>query len=813
MSKSEGLPGVTWATKTGQFWRYSDKDNAFVRRSSAERAGLKSALSIPLFYNKEILGVLILRFETEDDLLITQAKLFDEFGVRLGAEIKRKQLEQDLNQVFNFAPDIICIAGEDGYFKKINPAMCKILEYSETELLSRPYLDFVHPEDRPLTDVVVGEMVEKQKGANYFENRYITRSGKIKWLSWSGTPVSEEGLIFCVANDITDRKKAEATAQDALEERNTILESIDDAFFAVDKNWVITYWNNMAEKFMGKRRGEVLNKNIWEIYPDAVNSPAYAKYQEVFETNKAVHFELYSIYLKKWSDISIFPAGNGLSVYVKDISARKNAEISATEALEEKNTILESIDDAFFAVDKNWTVTYWNNRAENALKMSKNDILGQNLWKVYADAVDSEMYRKYHEAMTTRNVVEFEFHSEVVNAWLEISIYPATNGLTVYIKDVSDRKKAEAAATQALEERNTILESIGDAFFAVDKNWIVTYWNNMAEQVLMTAKDDILNRGLWDVFSVSVGSESYKKYHEAVETGHSAHFEDYFPPLNKWYEISAYPAANGLSVYFKDVTERKVSETRLNELNENLQKHAKELSISNAELEQFAYVASHDLQEPLRMVTGFLSQIERKYDKILDDKGKQYIHFAVDGAKRMRQIILDLLEFSRVGQVDDKPEDVDINNLIKDILPLYRKQVEEKKARVEFGQLPTIQTYKVPIRQVFQNLVSNGLKYQKAGKSALINIACEETEEYWQFSVRDNGIGIDPDYFDKIFIIFQRLHNKDEYSGTGMGLAVTKKIIENLGGKIWVESEEGKGATFYFTILKTNYEIHTHIAG
>src|SRR6202042_1507220 len=116
---------------------------------------------------------------------------------------------------------------------------------------------------------------------------------------------------------------------------------------------------------------------------------------------------------------------------------------------------------------------------------------------------------------------------------------------------------------------------------------------------------------------------------EAVETGHAAHFEDYFPPLNKWYEISAYPAANGLSVYFKDVTDRKLSETHLNELNENLQKQAKELSISNAELEQFAYVASHDLQEPLRMVTGFLSQIERKYDKILDDKGKQYILFAV----------------------------------------------------------------------------------------------------------------------------------------------------------------------------------------
>jgi len=659
--------------------------------------------------------------------------------------------------------------------------------------------------------------------AQSFENTVTKSDGSKVFFHVQYIPDIENRTVkgyYALTYDISEAKIAELEVkkkthqiEDLLEEKNTILESIDDAFFAIDKDWIVTYWNNMAEKFMGKRRAEVLNKNIWEIYPEAVNSEAHKKYQEVFETNEAVHFELYSIYLKNWSDISIFPAGNGLSVYVKDINERKKAELAAACALEEKNTILETIDDAFFAVDENWIVTYWNNRAESALKMPKNKILGQNLWSVYAHAVDSEMYRKYQEAMKTRNVVEFEFYSEVVKAWLEISIYPATNGLTVFIKDVSDRKKAEAAATQALEERNTILESIDDAFFAVDRNWIVTYWNNMAEQVLMTAKDDILNHGLWEVFSVSVGSESYKKYHEAVETGVAAHFEDYFPPLNKWYEISAYPSVNGLSVYFKDITDRKLSETRLTELNESLQKHAKELSISNAELEQFAYVASHDLQEPLRMVTGFLTQIERKYDKILDDKGKQYIHFAVDGAKRMRQIILDLLEFSRVGQMHDNPEEVNVNNLINDILPLYRKQIEEKKARVEFDRLPTIQTYKVPIRQVFQNLISNSLKYQKSGKSALINISCDETEEYWKFSVSDNGIGIDPEYFGKIFIIFQRLHNKDEYSGTGMGLAVTKKIIENLGGKIWVESEEGKGSTFYFTILKTNYEIHTHIAG
>ena len=363
-------------------------------------------------------------------------------------------------------------------------------------------------------------------------------------------------------------------------------------------------------------------------------------------------------------------------------------------------------------------------------------------------------------------------------------------------------KKAEISVIEILEDRNTILESIGDAFFAVDDNWTVTYWNNMAEKVLGKQKQEMLNQNLWDIFSDSVGSESYKNYHKAIATNTAIHFEDYYPPLSKWYEVSAYPAASGLAVYFKDITERKISDSRLKELNENLQLQTKELATSNAELEQFAYVASHDLQEPLRMVTSFLSQIERKYSDILDDKGKQYINFAVDGAKRMRQIILDLLEFSRVGTLEDNIDDIPMDKLLNEIILLYRKQIEESKAEILFGDLPVIHSYKTPLRQVLTNLISNSLKYHKSGVAPKITISCTESLTHWQFSINDNGIGINPEYFDKIFIIFQRLHNKEDFPGTGMGLALAKKIVENLGGAIWVESVEGRGTTFYFTIVK-----------
>jgi light-regulated signal transduction histidine kinase (bacteriophytochrome) len=233
---------------------------------------------------------------------------------------------------------------------------------------------------------------------------------------------------------------------------------------------------------------------------------------------------------------------------------------------------------------------------------------------------------------------------------------------------------------------------------------------------------------------------------------------------------------------------------------------AKELADSNAELEQFAYVASHDLQEPLRMVTGFLSQIERKYSPLIDDTGKKYINFAVDGAKRMRQIILDLLEFSRIGRNTGDMEELDLNVLMQDICTLFQKQIEEKDAVIAVDELPVLAGYKAPLRQVFQNLIGNALKYSKCNGQVKIHIAAIELSNDWQFSVSDNGIGISKDYFEKIFIIFQRLHNKDEFSGTGIGLAVTKKVIENHGGKIWVESTEGKGSVFYFTIKKTSWE-------
>jgi PAS domain S-box-containing protein len=270
-------------------------------------------------------------------------------------------------------------------------------------------------------------------------------------------------------------------------------------------------------------------------------------------------------------------------------------------------------------------------------------------------------------------------------------------------------------------------------------------------------------------------------------------------------EVTAHPIEydrrKARMVVVNDITDRKRSELLLRQLNEDLKKRAAELATSNAELERFAYIASHDLQEPLRMVSSFLQLLEKRYQGQLDQKAGQYIHYAVDGAERMKALILDLLEYSRVGVGKESFGAVDTSEVMAEVGNIFREKIIAARARVEIDPLPVVQGDKVQLTQLFQNLVGNALKY-RSEEPPVIRIQVKEEPEDWRFSVGDNGIGIDPLFFEKIFIIFQRLHNKSDYSGTGIGLAICKKIVERHGGRIWVESTPENGSVFFFTITK-----------
>lgn len=241
---------------------------------------------------------------------------------------------------------------------------------------------------------------------------------------------------------------------------------------------------------------------------------------------------------------------------------------------------------------------------------------------------------------------------------------------------------------------------------------------------------------------------------------------------------------------------------KLKDLNRRLEAHATELATSNSELEQFAYIASHDLQEPLRMVTGFLGQIEKKYAPSLDEKGREYIHFAVDGAVRMRHMIMDLLQYSRLGKKDFNYETFDVTELVDQIASLNKTLLDENQAVLRYGSLPVISAGKTLIMQVFQNLILNAVKYRKPDVAPIIELNALERDGRWEFSVADNGIGIKEDQIEHVFTLFQRLHSREQYSGSGIGLAICKKIVENHGGRVWASSDEGRGSTFYFSIKK-----------
>ena len=237
----------------------------------------------------------------------------------------------------------------------------------------------------------------------------------------------------------------------------------------------------------------------------------------------------------------------------------------------------------------------------------------------------------------------------------------------------------------------------------------------------------------------------------------------------------------------------------LTKSNRDLKQIAEGLTASNAELEQFAYIASHDLQEPLRMVSSYCQLLERRYSNVLDQDGRDFIGFAVEGAARMKVLINDLLIYSRVGTQKADDQEVDCSEVVDNAIANLRAAIEENDAVVTHADLPRVKGDPIQLTQVFQNLTSNAIKYR--GESApRVHIGAERRNGTWTFSVKDNGIGIEPRYAERVFGIFERLHGNDEYAGTGIGLAVCKKIVERHGGSIWLESEGGEGSTFSFTL-------------
>ncbi len=408
------------------------------------------------------------------------------------------------------------------------------------------------------------------------------------------------------------------------------------------------------------------------------------------------------------------------------------------------------------------------------------------------------------------------FHKNGDVIWMEGTVTnllanPNVNAVVSNFRNITERKKAEEELKESQSNLRAIINNSQEAFILLDENCKIKAFNaNANENYSFATKDLVVGENLTDYIPAE-RKEHFSDYIKRVLLGEKLEYDVNYineaAAAEKWFHVTMSPvkeddAVRGICITRRDITTRKKieEELRLNEIKYKLL--AEELATSNAELEQFAYIASHDLQEPLRMITSFMAQLEIQYKDKLDEKARQYIYYATDGAVRMRRIILDLLDYSIAGKKNLETELTDMNELLYESLRLNRKAIEETGTVIDSVHLPTINVNRSSIQQVFQNLIGNALKYQKKGKVPVLNINAIDKNNYWQFSFSDNGIGIEPQFFEKIFVVFQRLHTKAEYSGTGLGLAICKKIIENHGGIIWVESEINKGSTFYFTIAK-----------
>lgn len=696
----DGIVAIAAKTKEMAIWTDLKHHKNSVRAKSAEKFGIKTIIALPLLYNSDIIGVITFGLDYKMNDSAKYTTLFKSLASYLAPEIKRKQLEQELNQLFNFAPDIIAIIGLDGYFKRINPVACELLGYSEEELLAVPYTNLIHPDDRSRS-ADEADNLPKNKHTFYFENRYITKSGNIKWLAWNAIYVKEENNIYGVAKDITEKKELE----DLLQKANQLARI---GGWEVDRQKNIFFWSDITREIHDVEPEYIPDmQTALSFYKKGKSRNAINRYiKRAFKTGKSWDDEFQIITGKgneRWIRMigeAEYVNGNYNRIYgsFQDIDERKKIEEQIKNSEERRKLIMNAALDAIICIDKEGKVTFWNPQADLIFGWKADEALG----KVLSELIIPTKYRAMHD-----------------------------NGIKNYLKT------GKGSAINILLQLSAIRRN-GEEF--------------PIELTVLPIKQD--------------GDEFF-------------------------------------CAFIRDISDRKTYETRLIELNEDLKKQKAELVTSNHELEQFAYIASHDLQEPLRMVTSFLTLLNKKYGADLDETAANYIDFAVDGAKRMRQLILDLLEYSRVGKSNEAAEFIDLNILITEIKILYRKQIDEMNASITVIEpLPLIKSHKSPLLQLFQNLIGNALKYSRKDTAPIIRISFTSDDDYWEFKVEDNGIGIDEEYFEKIFVIFQRLHNKDEYSGTGMGLAVTKKIVESLGGRIWVKSAVNLGSEFYFTIPK-----------
>ena len=468
--------------------------------------------------------------------------------------------------------------------------------------------------------------------------------------------------------------------------------------------------------------------------------------------------------------------------------------------------IVESSPNAIVLVNKEGKMAYINSQTEKLFGYSRNELIGNSVEKLIP-----ERYCKHHSGFiemffmtpTVRSMGAgrelFAIRKDNTEFPIEIGLNPVVtvDGTLVLasIIDISERKKAE-------ERFRLVVESAPNAMLLVNNEGSITLVNNQTEKLFGYDRNELIGSRLEKLIperfrSVHPGHRSL--FFQKPQTRSMGAGRDLFGLRKDGTEVQVEIGLNPIETIdghmvlasIIDITERKIQE--------NYIKKQVELEIKNKELEQFAYIASHDLQAPLRTVSNYMKVFEEDYLPALDDNARNYLDRVNKATERMSVLIRALLDFSRLGR-DIRLNTVDCKKIVNDVIADIETIINSSEATIEVGEMPSINVYEVEMRQLFQNLISNSIKFRRKEENPVIKINAKNINNKWRFSISDNGIGIANVHFERIFFIFQRLNLEEQFEGYGIGLANCKKIVELHKGEIWVESELGKGTTFYFTI-------------
>ena len=487
----------------------------------------------------------------------------------------------------------------------------------------------------------------------------------------------------------------------------------------------------------------------------------------------------------------------------------RTAELAVATAY--NRSLIEASPDPLVTIGRDGTITDVNTATEQATGRTREQLIGTDFSAYFTDP---EMARVgYQQVFREGSVHDYPLEIRRADGHLTAVLYnavvyrdPAGNPVGVFAaaRDITKRKRAEQVAQAERQRLFDVLETLPVYVVLLTADYHVPFANRFFEERFGKSQGRRCYEYLFGRGEPCEICETYKVLKE-----HRPQRWEWTGPDGRTYDIYDFPFtdSDGSQMIMEmgiDITEQRKAEAALREVNETLERRVTErtaeLERSNEDLQHFAYIASHDLQEPLRMVSGFLKLLEDRYRPQLDARAQQYIDYSVEGSMRMSQLIADLLAFSRVDIKGEQFRPVDAGAALAEALANLRGSIEEAGAQVTWDPLPTVTADGTQLMRLLQNLVGNAIKFRDPDRPCQVHVAAQRQDGRWVFSVRDNGIGVDPRHQDRIFVIFQRLHTRAKYPGTGIGLAICKRIVERHGGRIWVESRPGDGSTFYFTM-------------